>query len=369
VRLGDVNADGKPDIVVADSARVVWFENPTWKLHTIRGKLSRRDNVCLALHDIDGDGKLDVAVGAEWDPNNTKDGGSLQWLRQGADVDQPWEVHRIIESEPTLHRINFADLDGDGKMELLVGPLKGPGSTGGKNWMDAGVRLLSFAIPADPAKGPWEPKVLTDTLHVMHNFTPVGPPRSTGKGQELLIASYEGANRLSIGPGGKSVLQHLGAGDQSNPSGPLGSSEIKPGRGKDGVPFIATIEPFHGTQVVAYTPPGKDGGPLWTRTVIDAKLKGGHGLCVADFNGDGVDEIVAGWREPVAGPGSVGVNLYAVAPDNSWAMHTIDAGGMATEDLACGDLNGDGRIDLVAVGRSTHNAKIYWNQGTAAAAK
>lgn len=365
VRLGDVNGDGKPDIVVADSARVIWFENPTWKLHTIHGKLSKRDNVCLALHDIDGDGKLDVALGAEWDFNNTKDGGSLQWLRQGADIDQPWEVHPILESEPTLHRINFADLDGDGKVELIVGPLKGRDSTAGKNWMETGARLLSFQIPADPVKGPWEAKTLIDSLHVQHNFTVVGPPRSRGKGNDLLIASYEGVSTLSLGAGGKATLKHLGTGDQSDPKGALGTSEVKPGRLNGGNPFIATIEPFHGTQVVVYTPPGKDADRLWTRTVIDPKLKGGHGLCAADFDGDGNDEIVAGWREPTAGPGSVGVNLYRRAADGSWALHSLDAGGMATEDLTCGDLNGDGRVDIVAVGRATHNVKIYWNEGTA----
>ena len=36
-------------------------------------------------------------------------------------------------------------------------------------------------------------------------------------------------------------------------------------------------------------------------------------------------------------------------------------GGVAVEDLAVGDLNGDGKPDIVAVGRATKNVKIYWN--------
>jgi hypothetical protein len=35
---------------------------------------------------------------------------------------------------------------------------------------------------------------------------------------------------------------------------------------------------------------------------------------------------------------------------------------MAAEDLTVADLNGDGRPEIVAAGRSTANVKIYWNE-------
>src|SRR5437764_7277795 len=72
VLLVDVNGDRKTDIVVVDTHRVVWYENPTWKRRLILDKTTQRDNVCIAAYDIDGDGKIDLALGAGWNPGNTK---------------------------------------------------------------------------------------------------------------------------------------------------------------------------------------------------------------------------------------------------------------------------------------------------------
>jgi hypothetical protein len=47
----------------------------------------------------------------------------------------------------------------------------------------------------------------------------------------------------------------------------------------------------------------------------------------------------------------------------AWEKHVLDPKGMACEDLACADLDGDGKTDVVAAGRATGNVRIYWNQG------
>ena len=141
--------------MVVDTKRVVWFENPSWKLRTITQGRTKPDNVCIAAHDIDGDGQLDFALGADWKPFNTKSGGTLQWLRRGKTLDDEWQVHVIAEDIPTIHRIRFADLQGSGKPQLLFAPLMGRGSSAGKNWSEQPVELMAFAIPADPAKERW----------------------------------------------------------------------------------------------------------------------------------------------------------------------------------------------------------------------
>ena len=49
----------------------------------IRGATAR-DNVCIQPHDIDGDGRVDFALGAGWRPPDTKDPSTLQWLGRDA---------------------------------------------------------------------------------------------------------------------------------------------------------------------------------------------------------------------------------------------------------------------------------------------
>jgi FG-GAP-like repeat len=364
VVLADVNGDGKPDIVVVDQTRVIWYENPTWKKRTIIQGGTKPDNVCIAAHDIDGDGKIDFALGAEWKPFNPV--GTLQWLKRGKTLDEPWTIYPI-DTEPTIHRIRFMDLEVTGKTVLVSVPLMGRGATAKNNWLDgAPVRVTAYSIPKDPTKDRWTPTVLDETMHVCHNFCAAGLITNRATGNDFLVASYEGVSHLALELGKWSRTQ-IGTGNQETPAGKRGASEIKMGRLKGGF-VIATIEPWHGDQVVVYTPPA-DGNKLWDRHVIDEQLRWGHAVSFADLDGDGNEELIVGVRDDPAKGDKVkdrrGVRIYKAldAKGAKWARHIVDDGGVAVEDLVAGDLNGDGKIDIVAVGRQTHNVRIYWNEG------
>jgi hypothetical protein len=368
VILADINGDSKPDIVVADKERVIWFENPSWQLRTIIGNKTKLDNVCLAAADIDGDGKIDIALGAGWKPPSTTELATLQWLGRGESLDAEWTLHPIKYDHPTLHRIRFADLNGDGKVELIVAPLHGKGATQGKNFAEAGPRLGYLTIPADPTSADWPFKPIDGSKHVMHNFLPTDyfDKQTTG----VLTASYEGVFYFTRSGEDKWVGAQLGQGNQADPAKARGSSEIKVGRmgGAGGTKFIATIEPFHGNEVVVYTPPMDTATNLMQRTVLDDRIKSGHALWCVDLDQDGTDEIVMGFRDPFNGMINYGINVYHIegVPTGgrvNWQKTNLDNGGVAVEDLLCGDLNGDGRPDIVAVGRATKNVRIYWNEG------
>ncbi|HEX8200335.1 MAG TPA: VCBS repeat-containing protein [Isosphaeraceae bacterium] len=364
VTTADVDADGRLDVIAVTEDAVVWFANPGWEKHEIIRGATARDNVCLQAHDVDGDGRVDFALGAGWRPTDTRGGGTLQWLRRDADG-ATWRILPLGE-EPTIHRLRWGHVGGPSRTQLVVAPLQGR-ETKGPNWGEGrGVRILAYSVPKDPVREPWPVEVADEALHTVHNLQLVD---FDGDGtDEVVLAAWEGVFLLDRDSAGHWSRTQLGAGNQeATPS--KGSSEIKVGRLADGRRYLATIEPWHGFQVVVYTPP-KTEGTLWDRRVIDEPVQWGHAVWCADLDGDGDEELIIGQRDPnrdgtsgTKGPGVVAFDPRPGTEPVEFTKHVIDDGGVATEDLVAADLDGDGRPEIIAGGRATHNVKIYWNRG------
>jgi hypothetical protein len=368
VTVADVNGDKKLDVVAVTEDAVVWYENPSWHKEDIIRKASARDNVCIQPHDIDGDGRIDFALGAGWKPPDTKTPSTLQWL--GRDEAGRWQVHPIRFDEPALHRFRWGDVKGTGKKQLVVAPLQGRG-TKGPNWGEGnGVHVLVYDVPEKPAIDRWPVEIAESSLHTIHNLQLLdmdGDHRD-----EIVAASWEGVFLLDRDSQGRWAKTRLGAGNQdSNPS--KGSSEVKVGRLRGGVPYVATIEPWHGFQVVVYTKDQESASSpapgLWSRQVIAEPLQWGHAVWTANLDDDDDEELIIGQRDPnkpgAAGPRGPGVFVFDPKPGSSplnFERYTIDDGGMGCEDALAADLDTDGRADIVAGGRATHNVKIYWNR-------
>ncbi|MEX2172648.1 MAG: hypothetical protein WD851_25235 [Pirellulales bacterium] len=109
-----------------------------------------------------------------------------------------------------------------------------------------------------------------------------------------------------------------------------------------------------------YTQPATD--RLWDRKVLDDQFAWGHAVCCVNLDADADEELLIGVRDEGQGIPR-GVRIYDPQEGGErWERHLVDAGGVAVEDLAAADLNGDGGADIVAVGRQTRNVRIYWNQ-------
>jgi FG-GAP-like repeat len=384
VILEDLNGDKKPDIIVVDQHKIVWYENsPTWKKRIILNGKTKPDNVCITALDIDGNGDLELVVGAGWKPFDTKTPGTLQWLKRGQSLDDEWTMHPIPCDEPTVHRIRVGDMDHDGTQELIVAPLMGREATREHNWLDGRpVRILAYPIPKNPTDpNAWKSRVISQELHVVHNIEVIADYRmyKTGNRYEydLFAASYEGVThydaRLGVNADGtlKPEFERTRLGDQSNPKGSRGSSEIAAMRRWPNFERVATVEPWHGNSFVFYLHTGArsaDAPHGYRRIVLDNQLRWGHAIKLVDLDGDDVPEVIGGVRDdPAKGDPFTarrGVRVYRSLDGKceNWDRFIIDDGGVAVEDLAVGDLNGDRKPDIVAVGRATGNCRIYWNR-------
>ena len=247
-----------------------------------------------------------------------------------------------IDRVPTSHRVRFLDVEGTGRKWLVNSPLIGPRAVA-PDYRD---RVPVYAY----RPGAWKREMIDDGEEgVVHGIFPIA--WHGGTKESLLTASFLGVHRLEFSQGRWRRSRVVPGDPAAWPRS--GSSEVTVGRlGRER--FLATIEPWHGNQVVVY---GEANG-TWTRQVIDHAIVDGHTLVTGDFDGDGRDELVAGERQ-----GRRSVYVYrANAAGHTWGRQALDDGDMAGSGCAVADVNGDRRLDVVCVGDSTANLKWYENR-------
>jgi hypothetical protein len=354
VSVADFNKDGKID-VIANSlsvAELAWYENPTWTRHVIVAETQQIVNQAMA--DIDGDGIPEIAFQSSFAMQPANSAG-LNWIaRHDGDPRQPWKVEKI-DQFPTSHHVAWADLDGDGRKELINAPLIGP--TGAAPTYDQDKASIFWYSAAD-----WKRHmVANDIPGIIHRVRPVA--WDGGRREQFLVASFEGIALYRASGNGDAMKfekQLLSRGhDEKAPR--LGASDVGIGM-QDGRRFFASVEPWHGNEVVVYT----EKGGAWQRRVIFDKVSSGHEIAVVDLNGDGRDDIVANdngrvtQQNPNPTPGVHVFFAPADAATGDWTYRRIEDKA-AMNSCVAADINGDKKPDLVCTGAG---GAIRWYENT-----
>lgn len=375
VGVADFNKDGKID-VIANSLQlpeVAWHENPTWERHVIVSDTPSIVNQAMA--DIDGDGIPEIAYQSGFAMQAASSAG-ITWLaRSQGDPRKPWKAEKVDEF-PTSHHVQWGDLDGDGKKELLNAPLIGPKSLAPTYDQDT-ASVFWYA------QNGWKRRLVADDIPgIIHRVRPVN--WDDDRREEFLVASFEGIVLYkAAGRGDNITFQKivLSSGHSDEKAPRLGASDVGVGA-QDGRKFFASVEPWHGNEVVVYN----EVGGTWRRRVIFDKVASGHEVAVVDLNGDGRGDVIAndnsrsanrpppaarGGAQPAAGragaapprPPSPGVHVF-YAPDDpvtgEWKYQRIETQ-LGMNSCVAADINSDRRPDLVCTGSG---GVIRWYENT-----
>lgn len=345
VEVADVDGDKRPDIVALGGSTLAWYQNPSWKKRIIAtGPAGPTPGVISsATLDLDGDGRAEIAVAVDFAMDKPKEGRLLLAI-QGPTPDAPW-TFRTIAAVGSIHRLRWGDLDGDNRPDLVVAPIFGP-TAKAPDFDNDPARIVFYRTGNDPKSGTWQPEPIGEEP-VSHAIEVVDFDRD-GR-LDVLVAGKGGITRYFHD---KSQGRCVGASvaPVATPK-KSGASEVHLGRIGPDRPFLATIAPWHGGEVQVYRPPTLGAPTFSARTLLDDTLADGHALWVADFDGDGVDEVIAGHRGKDAR-----VSAYRLSGE-TWHRTVLDPS-LAAQDLRGGDLDGDGTPDVVAIGGKSHN--IVW---------
>jgi hypothetical protein len=254
VNVADFNHDGRIDVIANSLSQreLAWYENPAWTRHVIARDTPQIVNQAMA--DLDGDGFPEIAYQSSFAMQAANSQG-LNWLaRRGGSVDEPWKAEQI-DAFPTSHHVVWADLDGDGRKELINAPLIGPKSLAPS--YDQDLTPVFWYGQKD-----WTRHTITDSVPgIIHRVRAV--QWDAGSREQILVASFEGIVLYRArGNGDQMTFEKvkLSSGHDSEKAPRLGASDVGVGA-QDGRRFFASVEPWHGNEVVVYT----EKGGAWQR--------------------------------------------------------------------------------------------------------
>lgn len=297
--VADLDGDGLQDLIVASAdGPVVWYRAPEWGLGIVSQHGTSESG--SAVGDLDGDGDLDIVVGKTWFEN--------------VDHGSSWLEHPLPRGTAGTHDIAVADIDGNGKADIIM-----RGETGS---------IVTIYLQTDSAK--WQ------------SFD-----ADPGIGLNGLdVADLNGDGALDIVVGGiwmenprASVastpwLRHRFAADWNRYAAVKVIDIDRDGR----LDVVLGVSEAKG-RLSWFKQPVKATSEPWQENVIAEGLDKVHSVPVADFDGDGALDVAASEFD-----GDGRLIIYLGNGGTNWTGMLIGRDGL--HNVRVLDVNGDGRPDL-----------------------
>lgn len=338
----DLDGDGLPDIVACDaqSNSVRWLRQyPHGKFteRTIADHIPAPAHVAVGALSPSGRPDLLVASMGQIFPNNDRIGSAIVVENQGQDS---FRSHVVLDHVARVTDVRAADLDGDGKQDLVVGAF---------GYDQGDVRWLRNL-------GDWQFESHTVNVQSGTIHTPVVDLNGSGQSDffALISQEFEEIHRFeNLGRG--NFRDHLIWGSTNEDYGSSGLEVADLNR--DGRPDLLYTNgdafdyarpgprPWHGIQWLENT---GQGSFVFHRI---GNFPGAYSPCAADLNSDGKIDVVAvsgfnDWSDPMA------VSMMAWINDGQGGFTPVALAHRPTHLVAAavGDLDGDGVPEIVTGG-------------------
>ncbi len=364
VATADLNNDGKADLVVANycadnncsnGSMSVLLGNGDGSFQTAVSYVSGGQGTqALAIGDVNGDGKSDVVLADNCLSNSNCQVGQISLLLGNGDG--TFQASTMFNSGGTYTRsVALADINGDDKLDVLAASQTDQGG----QWQDGGV----VSVLLGNGDATFQPAFAYTSGQYAGISLAVTDLNRDGK-LDVVMAN-ECVNNYSCLTGGVSV--YLGNGDGTlvgapnyNPGGWAALSVAVADVDADGKLDLLVTEACNNnnscsTGIVSVLL-GNGDGTFKPAVQYDSAGQDSFAIVAGDVNGDGKLDLLIANECAQSNCSNASISVLLGNGDGTFQAATAySTNGLDTLSLATGDVNGDGKIDIVTTNECDSN--------------
>jgi len=339
IYAADIDGDGDQDVITitdesfhpSDPHRLEWWENSDgsgtiWTKHLVKSA-PYGDHAYVA--DLDGDGDLDILGTAHSD--------TITWWENINGNGTAWEERVVDESLSEISSVSAADIDGDSDLDIVGTATTDDDISWWENTNGEGLVWTKHTIDEDFDGA--------DSAHAA-DLDGDGDLDVLGVATRVdNVLWWENTN-------GDGVLWTEHVVDPAFTANSIYATDL------DGDSDLDVLATSTITDELSWWENNEGNGMSWARQIIEDKFDNANTVHVADMDGDGDTDVIATalwehtihWWENVAGDASV------------LKKHTVENDSRGTRSAFAADINGDGRMDIVAGGLNFgfDNSPLTW---------